>query len=164
MIQTIYQEQPTVESVKFQFINKAFLGIFTPQNKNILTSDELQGKGKVFNDAEELLSAILNNKQYKHSQHIQYLADKHENQTMKIRFELNPFSFVFLLAGEQRYYFVLKTLDTEEATYLWHTPKNKSSLIEKLIQIENQLNIIKEKGSDFKKSNPCYFKLTHLAG
>lgn len=147
-----------IESVKFQFINKAFLGNFTSQNKNILTSDELQGKGKVFNDAEELLSAILNNKQYKHWQHIQYLADKHENQTMKIRFVLNPFSFVFLLAGEQQYYVVLETLDTEEATYLWHTPKNKSLLIKEVKQIENQLNIIKEKGRQaFLENSPENF-------
>ncbi len=147
-----------IESVKFQFMNKAFLGNFTSQNKNILTSDELQGKGKVFNDAEELLSEILKNKQYKHSQHIQYLADQHENQTMKIRFVLNPFSFVFLLAGEQRYYFVLETLDTEEATYLWHTAKNKSALIKEVKQIENQLNIIKEKGRQaFLENSPENF-------
>lgn len=147
-----------IENVKFQFINKAFLGNFTSQNKNILTSEELQGQEKVYSDAEELLHEVLKNKQYKHSQHIQYLADQHENQTMKIRFVLNPFSFVFLLTGEQGYYVILETLDTEEATYLWQTPKNKASLIEEVNQIENQLNIIKEKGRQiFLETSPENF-------
>lgn len=135
-----------VEGVKFQFLNKGLLKKFTPKKQNILTSDELQEQGKIYSNAEELLNAILKNKQYKHSQHIQYLADKHESQVMKIRFVLNPFSFVFLLSGEQNYFVVLETLDTEEATYIWHTPKNKSSLIEEVKQIDNQLNIIREKG------------------
>lgn len=135
-----------VEGVKFQFLNKELLKQFTPRKQNIVTSDELQEQGKIYSNAEELLNEILKNKQYKHSQHIQYLADKHENQVMKIRFVLNPFSFVFLLAGEQSYFVVLETLDTEEATYIWHTPKHKASLIEQVKQIDNQLSIIREKG------------------
>lgn len=114
-----------VEGVKFQFLNKGLLKQFTSRKQNIVTSDELQEQGKIYSNAEELLNEILKNKQYKHSQHIQYLADKHENQVMKIRFVLNPFSFVFLLTGEQSYFIVLETLDTEEATYIWHTPKTK---------------------------------------
>ena len=135
-----------VEGVKFQFLNKGLLKQFTSRKQNIVTSDELQEQGKIYSNAEELLNEILKNKQYKHSQHIQYLADKHENQVMKIRFVLNPFSFVFLLTGEQSYFIVLETLDTEEATYIWHTPKNKASLIEEVKQIDNQLNTIREKG------------------
>ena len=106
-----------VEGVKFQFLNKGLLKQFTPRKQNIVTSDELQEQGKIYSNAEELLNEILKNKQYKHSEHIQYLADRHENQVMKIRFVVNPFSFVFLLAGEQSYFVVLETLDTEEATY-----------------------------------------------
>lgn len=40
--------------------------------------------------------------------------DKVASQVMKNRFVLNPFSFVFLLAGEQSYVVVLETLDTEK--------------------------------------------------
>lgn len=152
-----------VESVKFQFLNKALLKKFTPKKQNILTSDELQEQGKIYSNAEDLLNEILKNKQYKHSQHIQYLADKHENQVMKIRFVLNPFSFVFLLSGVQSYFVVLETLDTEEATYIWHTPKNKASLIEEVKQIDNQLSIIREKGRQaFLESSPENFtKIIH---
>jgi hypothetical protein len=135
-----------VEGVKFQFLNKGLLKQFNPKKKNILTSDELQENERIYSNAEELLNEILKNKQYKHSQHIQYLADRHENQIMKIRFVLDPFSFVFLLAGENRYFIILETLDTEEATYIWHTHKNKASLIEEVKQIDDQLSVIREKG------------------
>nr|WP_305070044.1 hypothetical protein [Flavobacterium covae] len=135
-----------VEGVKFQFLNKSLLRQIASKKQNILTSDELQEQGKIYSNAEELMNEILKNKQYKHSQQIQYLADKHESQVMKIRFVLTPFSFLFLLSGEQNYFVVLETLDTEEATYIWHTPKNKLSLIEEIKQIDKQLNIIREKG------------------
>ncbi|MBV6429806.1 MAG: hypothetical protein KIPDCIKN_04381 [Haliscomenobacter sp.] len=138
-----------IEGVKFQFLNKGLLKQSNLKKKNILTSEELQEKDTIFSNAEELLHEILKNKQYKHYQHIQYLAERHENQVMKIRFVLNPFSFVFLLARMQNYYVVLETLDTEEATYIWHSPKNKVSLIEEVRQIDNQLSIIREKGRQF---------------
>jgi hypothetical protein len=149
--------------VKFQFLNKGLLKQFNPKKKNILTSDELQEQDKIYSNAEDLLNEILKNKLYKHSQQIQYLADRHESSIMKIRFVLNPFSFVFLLAGEQNYFVVLETLDTEEATYIWHTQKNKASLIEEVKQIENQLNIIREKGRQtFLENSPGNFtKIIH---
>ena len=69
------------------------------QKKNILTYDEWQGREKAYNDGIELMNEILRTKLYRHSLHIKYLANHHENQIMKIRFSLNPFSFVFLLTG-----------------------------------------------------------------
>ena len=147
-----------VEGVKFHFLNNGLLKQFTPKKQNILTSDELQEQGRIYSNAEDLLNEILKNKQYKHSQHIQYLADKHESQVMKIRFVLTPFSFVFLLSGKQNYFVVLETLDTEEATYIWHTPKNKTLLIEEVKQIDIQLNIIREKGRQaFLENSPENF-------
>ncbi|WAC03266.1 DEAD/DEAH box helicase [Lacinutrix neustonica] len=147
-----------VEGVKFQFLNKGLLKQLSLKNQNILTSDELQEQDKMYSNAEELLKEILKNKQYKHSEHIQYLAERHERSIMKIRFVLNPFSFVFLLAGEQSYFVVLETLDTEEATYIWHTLKNKSSLIEEVKQIDSQLSIIREKGRQtFLENSPENF-------
>jgi superfamily II DNA or RNA helicase len=138
-----------VEGVKFQFLDKGLIKRSTLTKQNILTSDELQEHGKIFSNPEDLLNQILAKKKYKHSQHIQYLADRHESQIMKIRFVLNPFSLVFLLAGERSHFLVLETLDTEEATYMWHIPKNKASLIEEVKQIDNQLNIIREKGRQY---------------
>jgi hypothetical protein len=102
-----------VEGVTFQFLNKGLPKQFTPKKQNIVTSDELQEQGKIYSNAEELLNEILKNKQYKHSQHIQYLADRRDSKVMKIRFVLNPYSFLFLLSGEQNYFVILETLHTE---------------------------------------------------
>lgn len=152
-----------VEGVKFQFLNKGILKQFNREKKNILTSDELQNQEKIYANPEELLNEILRNKQYKHSQHIQYLADRHENLVMKIRFVLNPFSFVFLLESLQSYFIVLETLDTEEATYIWRTPKSKSTLIDEIKQIDKQLNIIREKGRQpfLERSPENFAKIIH---
>lgn len=65
---------------------------------------------------------------------------------MKIRFVLQPFSFVFLLAGGDHHYIVLETLDTEEATYIWKTGKSKTSVINAVMKIDNQLTFIRENG------------------
>lgn len=74
---------------------------------------------------------------------------------MKLRFVLQLFSFVFLIAGEQSYHIVLETLDTEEATYIWHTYKSKSVLIETIKQIDKELNIIRDKGRQaYLETNP----------
>ncbi|ANI89683.1 restriction endonuclease subunit R [Arachidicoccus ginsenosidimutans] len=147
-----------VENVKFQFLHKGLIGQLPIAKQNIVTSDELQNNQRIYTDAENILSEILKNKNYKHSQHIQFLADRHETNIMKIRFVLQPFSFVFLLSGEQQYHIVLETLDTEEATYIWHTAKNKPGLIEAVKRIDQQLNIIRDKGRQaFLESNPENF-------
>lgn len=135
-----------VEGVKFQFLNKNFISQIPSSKQNILTIDELSKKQNIYSDTESILEDLLKVKQYKHSKHIQFLAEKHEKNIMKLRFVLQPFSFVFLLAGEQNYHIILETLDTEEATYIWHTDKSKSVLIDTIKQIDKELNIIREKG------------------
>jgi hypothetical protein len=135
-----------VEGVKFQFLNKGLLGKLPLQKQNILTSDQLQNGDTVYQNAEELLSEILNLRKYKHSRQVQFLADHHQSSIMKIRFVLSPFAFVFLLSGESQYHIILETLDTEEATYIWHTDKNKTVLKDAVAMIDKDLQIIREKG------------------
>jgi len=93
-----------------------------------------------------LLEDILKSGNLKHQKHW-FLSERHDRDTLKIRFVLTPFSFVFLLAGEEQFYIVLETLDTEEATYLWHFAKDKPTLRTKLKEIDAQLNIIRNKGN-----------------
>ena len=147
-----------VESVKFQFLNKTFVGQIPTSKQNILTTNELPKNQNIYSDAESILEDLLKVKQYKHSKHIQFLTDKHERNVMKLRFALQPFSFVFLIAGEQNYHIILETLDTEEATYIWHLEKSKSVLIDTIKQIDKELNIIKEKGRQvYLETNPQNF-------
>ena len=147
-----------VEIVKFQFLNKSFIGQIPTSKQNILTTNELPKNQNIYTNAESILEDLLKGKQYKHSQHIQFLAERHERDVMKLRFVLQPFSFVFLLKGEQNYHIILETLDTEEATYVWHTDKSKSILIETVKLIDKELNIIREKGRQaYLETNPQNF-------
>lgn len=51
-----------------------------------------------------------------------------------------------MLSGEQQFHIILETLDTEEATYLWHIEKDKTKLKSQLKTIDEQLSIIRNKG------------------
>jgi hypothetical protein len=82
------------------------------------------------------------------------LADNHARHILKLRFVLQPFSFVFLLVGQNEFHFVLETLDTEEATYIWHFDNNVKSLPEKLKLIDKDLSVIRNKGRQIFLENP----------
>lgn len=112
----------------------------------------------MFSSGEDLLNDLLKNKQVKHYQQLRYLASKHNGETLKLRFVLNPFSFVFLLSGNDQYHIILETLDTEEATYIWHLDKSYQILSQKLKSIDQDLNIIKNHGRQmFLESQPKDF-------
>lgn len=76
---------------------------------------------------------------------------------------LLAFSFVFLPSGTEQYHVVLETLDTEEATYVWHLPKSRQLLQQKMRTIDQDLNIIRVKGRQaFLEDPPENFsKLIH---
>jgi superfamily II DNA or RNA helicase len=153
-----------IEGVKFKFITKNFFGQKQITEENLLTATELKnGKQELYSDGQQLLGDILMSKDFKHSQQLRFLANRHEGIYLKIRFVLSPFSFVFLLSGEQQFHIILETLDTEEATYLWHTDKTKQALISKVKEIDQQLNIIRNKGRQvFLETNPEGFsKILH---
>ncbi len=140
-----------IESVKFRFIEQGILGKqYVPgMEENLLGLDKIQEgqNGKPFYDSEEqLLSDLLKNEKVRHYRHLRYLASRHDGTTLKLRFVLNPFSFVFLLSGTEQYHVVLETLDSEEATYIWHVEKNRQLLPQKLRTIDKDLNIIRNKG------------------
>ena len=140
-----------IESVKFRFIAQGVVGKqYVPGTENnLLDLNKVQEgqNGKPFFDSEEqLLNDLLKNEKIKHYRQLRYLASKHDGTTLKLRFILNPFSFVFLLPGTEQYHVVLETLDTEEATYIWHVDKNRQLLFQKLKTIDQDLNIIRNKG------------------
>lgn len=147
-LQRINQE--VIDGVKFKFITNSFLGMKPQTDKNLMTVDELlkkdNSKPSLYNDGQTLLNDLLNQKNFRHSKQLRYLADRHERTILKIRFVLSPFSFVFLLAGENQFHIILETLDTEEATYLWHIEKDKTQLKSQLKTIDEQLSIIRNKG------------------
>ena len=152
-----------IESVKFSFISKNILGkIKKDAESNLLDITQIQdsrkGEPSLYESGDELLEDILKGKNFKHRQQLMYLAQKHDSQTLKIRFVLSPFSFIFLLSGEEQFHIVLETLDTEEATYVWHIPKDIQTLKIKLKEIDQQLSIIKNNGRQvFLETQPNNF-------
>jgi len=137
-----------VDSVKFSFVTKNILGkVPPPGSPNMLKIDELQSDAdSLYKSEDELIEEILKQKDVKHYQQLRYLADKHNRSILKIRFVLMPFSFVFLLDGESQFHIIWETLDTEEATFIWHVEKNKQVLKERLGFIDNDLGFIRNKG------------------
>jgi superfamily II DNA or RNA helicase len=148
-----------VESVKFKFIEKIFLAR-TKANEamNLLDIKQLQSDNKnnckLYDSGEELLNDIIRNKEYKHRRQLEYLAERHAKTILKIRFALNPFSFVFLLAGKEGFHIILETLNTEEATYIWHFDNDKEVLRDKLMLVDNHLNHIRNSGRKIFIENP----------
>jgi superfamily II DNA or RNA helicase len=158
-IQKINRE--IVDSVKFRFVSKGIIGRIPMDNDNLLDLGQIQNTARdnqLYQSEEQLLDDILNSKNVKHSKQLRYLSLKHDNSILKIRFVLSPFSFVFLINGTQQYHIILETLDTEEATYIWHINKENSNLSSKLKQIDEALGVIRTKGRQaFIESNPDNF-------
>ena len=149
-----------IEGVKFTFISKNIIGKHLLQNENLLDINQIQGEksNPLYSSGEELLEDILKKGNFKHHKHLQFLSQRHDRSTLKIRFVLSPFSFVFLLTGKEQFHIVFETLDTEEATYLWHFPKDKPTLKIKLKEIDEQLSIIRNKGRQvFLENQPTNF-------
>ncbi|KPL15644.1 MAG: restriction endonuclease subunit R [Bacteroides sp. SM23_62] len=143
--------QEIIESAKFHFIEKSIIGRnYAPgTEENLLdimgVQDGQDGKS-IYNSEEALLNDLLQNKNVKHYRHLRYLASKHDGSVCKLRFVLDPFSFVFLLSGAEQYHMILETLDTEEATYIWHIDKNPLLLPDTIREIDQDLNVIRNKG------------------
>ncbi|MCB0531997.1 MAG: DEAD/DEAH box helicase [Saprospiraceae bacterium] len=147
--------QEIIESVKFRFLEKEIIGRAAGphENNQVLDSEQVQdiapGGTGMYGSGEELLEAVLKDERVKHFRQLRYLADRHERMILKLRFVLSPFSFVFLLAGEEQFHIILETLDTEEATYIWHIAKDKQLLREALKRINHDLNIIRQHGRQY---------------
>jgi superfamily II DNA or RNA helicase len=139
-----------VEAVKFRFVTRNLIGkIPDDRSENLLDIQQLQ-EGEpdngLYKSGEELIDEILKMKDVKHYEQLRYLAEKHDRSVLRVRFVLLPFSFVFLLTGEQQYHIVWETLDTEEATYVWSVTKHKPTLKSKLKEIDQDLGFIRSNG------------------
>ncbi|WP_432803753.1 DEAD/DEAH box helicase [Chitinophaga horti] len=135
-----------IEGVRFRFVTKTILGKFPLPERNVLDITQLQTGQSLYETGEDLIADILKQPHFKHHQQLRYLAEKHAGHILKIRFVLQPFSFVFLLEGEEMYHVILETLDTEEASYLWHFEKQRSLLPVFLKELDRQLDIIRKQG------------------
>jgi superfamily II DNA or RNA helicase len=141
-----------IDSVRFRFVKRNLIGRVPTGDvdPNMLNIDQLQNTvgdaTALYKNEDELVEELLKLTNAKHYEHIRYLAANHDRSILKIRFVLMPFSFVFLLSGTHQYHIVWETLDTEEATYIWHIDKSIDLLRTKLLQIDKEIGYIREKG------------------
>ena len=150
-----------IDSVKFQFVEQHFIKSGQPKDNEEEETPKIIGS--FFGSEDELLEDILKNSNYVHHKQLLYLAKNHQYQRLKIRFVLYPFSFVFLLEGQQKYHIVLETLDTKEATYVWHLSKETSQFKTELELINQKLNWIRNNGrqSFLETKNENFSKIIH---
>ncbi len=137
-----------IDNVRFEFVKREIISFKGKSTEtNILhTIDNLildKNTSKVFNTEQEIIDDILSVKNSKHYQQLKYLSAQHLSSVLKIRFILQPFSFLFLLVGEKKYHIVWETLYSEEATYIWHFEKTMDALRNGLKEIVIILNEIK---------------------
>jgi len=141
-----------IDNVRFEFVKREiFKGKGrAADDQSIHTMEDLLSSydevKKLFSSEAVLFDNILNIKNSKHYLQLKYLSSKHEASILKLRFVLQPFSFLFLLAGEKKYHIIWETLDSEGATYLWHADKTRESLRITLGEIETILRDIKQNG------------------
>jgi hypothetical protein len=163
-----------IESVKFEFVKEASKKKLQIEiDKSLFTMDEFfdnitenKVRSKTFySNEEDLFDDILQISDTKHYKHLRYLSSRHAHTVMKLRFVLKPtFSFIFLIEGERQYHIIWETLDSQEATYIWHVePKDKALLRVTLRKIEDIINTIKVQGKTayIQSSEDSYRRIRH---
>lgn len=158
-----------IDSVRFEFVKRRILQHNDQTGDSKLnTIDTLlkneQGLNKVFFKSEQdLIDDILSIKNSKHYHQLKYLSTKHLSSVLKLRFVLNPFSFLFLLAGDTKYHLVWETLNSEEASYIWHFEKNTEALRTGLIHVDAILKDIRATGKQdyLRKEHDHFSRVIH---
>ncbi len=148
-------DKQIIEKVKIEFVKGTIKNNSSSDiDKSLFTMDEYfdtfadkRFKSNTFhNDEKELFEDIISITNTKHYKNLRFLSSKHSHEIMKLRFVHKPFSFIFLIQGERNYHIIWETLDTEEATYVWHIAKNIPALKLTLKKIEDIINVIKAQG------------------
>lgn len=156
-------KSPEIDKINKQLIQEVKLALIkhttkkkTEIEKNIYTLEEYfdtftdeKLKSKIFyeNDT-EFIDDLLSISKTKHYKHLRYLSSIHSHEVMKLRFIHKPLSFLFLIKGKSFFHYIWETLDTTEATYIWHIEKNTVKLKEMLINIDQIINEINIEGKN----------------
>lgn len=148
-------DKQLIDNVKFEFVRSTTKkkikveidkSLFTMDEYFDTFADEKFKSNTFYKNDKELLEDLLTISDTKHYKNLRFLSSKHSYDIMKLRFVHKPFSFIFLIQGERNYHIIWETLDTEEATYVWHITKDISILKMTLRKIEDIINIIKVEG------------------
>lgn len=144
-----------IDNVKFEFVRSTMRKrIEADIDKNLFTMDEYLDRfgekglrpNAFHSNERDLFEDIMAVSDTRHYRHLRFLSDNHAHDIMKLRFVLKPFSFIFLLRGDRHFHIVWETLDTEEATYVWHVTGGIEELKRALRKVEDIINVIKVQG------------------
>ncbi len=136
-----------VDEVKLDIVKSIIKGKTDPEKGNRLSTLEENFETKSFYDNDdEFLDDLLKVSNTKHYKHLRFLSSKHAHESMKLRYIYKPFAFIFLIKGVENFHFVWETLNTEEATYVWHVPKELYDLETSIRKIEESIKSIKTNG------------------
>ena len=141
--------QEIIEGVKFNFVMKDVLKRKSGSNDLLNLNECLnqeESKPSLYKSEQEFIDDLLKWKNVKHFHQLKYLAQQHDISVMKIRFLLMPFSFAFIISGEKQFHIVLETLDTEEATYIWHFDREAENFIEHIRKIDSAITQLRSEG------------------
>jgi hypothetical protein len=145
----------TIENVRFEIVKSPpKKRIHDDAEKSIFTLDEFfeslteeKIKANIFYENEDqLFEDLLKITNTKHYKPLRYLSSKHAHTKMKLRFVIKPVSFIFLIEGEGNYYIIWETIDTEEATYIWHEVADLKMLNQNVQRILNKISEIVAQG------------------
>ena len=105
--------------------------------------------------AQQALNEVLAVRDSKHHRQLDYLASKHLEDLAGLRFTTDPVSFLFLLEGSSRYFFVLEVYNQKLATYLWSVEKSREAVERKLLELEPLMKLFRESNRlDYRTSDP----------
>ena len=143
-----------IDNIRFEFIKSIAKRKHQELDENLFSIDEyfntLSKEGikslTTYSSEEEMLEDLLRISNTKHFNHLRFLSKKHAHKIMRLRFVYNPFSFIFLIEGDKNYHVIWETLDTAEATYIWHIEKDLKQLKKKILEIGNIINQIRTDG------------------
>lgn len=94
--------------------------------------------------AEVIMERAFKFKAAKHHLQLKYLASKHMKNIFKLRFSISPFSFLFLVEGCHKYFFVLEAFNDNLATYVWVCENNPGTLRVKFLEVEQLMSAFEE--------------------
>ena len=144
-----------IDNVKFEFVKSSMKRkLEVDIDKSLFTMDEYMDRfgedglhpNAFHRNERELFEDILSVSDSIHYRHLRFLSEHHAYDIMKLRFVLKPFSFIFLLRGDRHHHIVWETLDTEEATYIWHVTGDIEELKRTLRKVEDIVNVVKVQG------------------
>lgn len=146
-------DQTLIQEVKFEVV-KATRKKEVPGDEQLFTKDEYvaafvdEDAQQLFKDDNDLFETLLEKYGKKHHDHLKFLSSKHKHDLQKLRFVHNPFSFVFVLQGNNKFHIVWETLDTAEATYIWTYGNDQKDLPEILANTDKIIGLILKEGKN----------------